>query len=68
MQNSGTLAQAGQEALIWDCPGHSGTVGNYAVGFVIAFGAISLDPQRHPVVQIEPTSFQAVKCGQFCLQ
>ena len=31
--NSGTLAQAGQEALIRDCPGHSGMVGNYVFHF-----------------------------------
>ena len=29
--NSGTLAQARQEALIRDCPSHSGTVGNYVI-------------------------------------
>ena len=34
----------------------------------IAFWHNFPHPSRYPVVQIEPTSYQAVYCGQFCLQ
>ena len=39
-----------------------------AVDFAIAFWRNFSGPAVLSVVQIEPTSLQAVKCGQFCLQ
>ena len=39
-----------------------------AVDFAIAFWRNFSGPAVLSVVQIEATSLQAVKCGQFCLQ
>ena len=39
-----------------------------AVDFAVAFWRNFSGPATLSIVQIEPTSFQAVKCGKFCLQ
>ena len=45
------------------------TMSEIAVGFaIIAFWRNFSGPAALSVVQIEPTSCQAVMCGQFCLQ
>ena len=47
---------------------HTTDASGMAVGFAIAFWHNFPHPPRYPVVQIEPTSYQAIYCGQFGLQ